>query len=74
MILYCIRAPQGYARRKDGALHWTTLEQASVFSPDRSGDLKALWTLARAEAPEARVRLLRVIEEPCPDPDLPCGW
>lgn len=74
MILYCIRSPRGYARRMDGGLVWTTLEQASVFSPDRVEAMRGLFDQARAQAPESEIRLLRVVEEPCPEEDLPCGW
>lgn len=74
MILYCIRSSRGYARRMDGGLAWAVLEQASVFSPDRAEPMRALFELARAQAPDSEIRLLRVIEEPCPEEALPCGW
>lgn len=74
MILHCIRSSRGYARRKDGALLWTTLEQASVFSPERAADLRALLLEAQALEPACELRRLRVLEEDCPEGEAPCAW
>lgn len=66
LTLYCIRSEQGYLRRREGALHWVDLAQASVF-PDLEA-ARALCAQAQEAEPSSRIRRLRVTEE-----DLPCA-